>query len=953
MVVCGTPSPAQDVVLANSHVSASFGSRGMLSIRAFAGDVPIAFSKDEWALAIDHVRLSSEDAGQPRRTSNEHEIAYTFEQNGYKVQAVYRLEESWDFVSKQLTVLTAPKRSFTVESVSLLDFGLAQPVDSSFVPTTYLPHFLISPKESKDRIETSDYGIFLRYPRQQGLMLLVQNPFLHVKQEPHGVTLNYLPDMGWDNAWGSFSSDIACIGPYRQTENYIAAQLVREWEIPQTPVPASANGADRAEVEAFTAAVRAFVIHPAPQPISVEVGWTLNDYQIDIGTPEGLAEYKRLIDSTAELGIANLLYTGADSKVALMHDDTDTWRAEHLLWLDLGQGIREGKWDPDSSHLPAEVGELLDYAKSKNVKLLAYVYPSLPFAQDKSWLAMNKWKEYQEWPSASLASRAFQDFLIKELLTFKKRTGIGGYSFDYAFLNLSGSSAYAQWNGWRRVLESLRRADPNIVIDGRQTYQMFGPWSWLGGSYPHPSGSDEQAESFMPFPDLHFDRVSADRIRFVNYWYRNYEFAPQILIPGYTTHQTERSRNIPPDSETGGHPQRVETSYTRYRPRDWDYLGYRYSFLSSIATGGWNNVVNMIPSRDPEEAKHFSEQDKAWIRQWLQWTVEHKEYLLHTRTILGQPAVGKLDGTAAIIKDHGYLFLFNPNYRRLTAHLRLDSSIGLTSGTHFLLKEVDPQNGRRIGKPGAGIWSYGDEVELPLDGTSATVLEIVPYIPQSQPLIFNAARNTHSPTTHVDHGRMEVDWVVGEPGTVEEVGVLLPQAHTLHKVQINGAEVPFDQKGNYIAAHVHFSGERFAKAEQVSLSPSVDGALQGTFQVPARVHEQMVKRQQAWPIPWTKEDYETTWLAPGRLLLFVQMADPKDDEEIHLNLDGKLVHLLRAYTSVRVHQRAFVGLYADVSDITLEVPHKLEVRLPAKDGARFQGIFFDNVEPDWTEKVGH
>jgi hypothetical protein len=58
------------------------------------------------------------------------------------------------------------------------------------------------------------------------------------------------------------------------------------------------------------------------------------------------------------------------------------------------------------------------------------------------------------------------------------------------------------------------------------------PWVWLAGSYPHPTGNDEQPESFTPYPDLHFDRVSADRIRFVNYWYRNYQF---ITITGATS----------------------------------------------------------------------------------------------------------------------------------------------------------------------------------------------------------------------------------------------------------------------------------------------------------------------------------------------------------------------------------------------------------------------------------
>src|SRR5437879_4304404 len=103
----------------------------------------------------------------------------------------------------------------------------------------------------------------------------------------------------------------------------------------------------------------------------------------------------------------------------------------------------------------------------------------------------------------------------------------------------------------------------------------------------------------------------------------------------------------------------VKMMYTGYRQRDWDYLGYRYSFISSIATGGWNSVVDMIPARDREEFLNFSSSDKAWIRHWLGWADTNAEYLRHTRTILGQPGIGKADGTSALVRDHGYLFLFN------------------------------------------------------------------------------------------------------------------------------------------------------------------------------------------------------------------------------------------------------------------------------------------------------
>src|SRR5262249_12389373 len=140
----------------------------------------------------------------------------------------------------------------------------------------------------------------------------------------------------------------------------------------------------------------------------------------------------------------------------------------------------------------------------------------------------------------NLASKSWQDDLIETLVAFRARTGVAGFSFDHTFLNYSGTSAYAQWAGWQRILRGIRQRMPDIVIDGRQAYHLYGPWSWLAGNYPHPPFNDEQPESFVPFPDLHFDRVSADRERYTAFRYRNYEFAPSELVPGFITHQTPR-----------------------------------------------------------------------------------------------------------------------------------------------------------------------------------------------------------------------------------------------------------------------------------------------------------------------------------------------------------------------------------------------------------------------------
>jgi hypothetical protein len=939
----------QQLELKNGNAVAEVGPRGLISMTDTASGARIEFAADEWSMRLGEETLRSEDATPKIRRTADNEVTLEYDLAAYQVDAVYVIRPGWKFVSKQLRVSRAPAQNFTVKSVVPWALKLRTPVQSDFVPSVYVPQFGMTLEQSRKSLPGKDYGAFLRLEGGNGAFVTVQNPFLEVHRESDSLTVSYAPEMEWQTAWGTFASDIACLGAYHLSGKRNGREMVKEWHAPDAH--AAADGMDTAEVEAFTECVRAFLIHPSADPISVLVGWTLNDYQIDAGTREGRDEYKRIIDTAADLGIETLLYGPGNSQTADRKQSADTWGWEYVLWLGMGQQIRKNQWDPEKDAIPPSVAEMLDHARQKHVGLLAYVYPSIPYEKDPSWI-VEQGTGSGEAPAkyATLASRALQDYLIHELIAFKKRTGIAGYSFDYSFLNMPGSSSYAQWYGWQRVIETVRREFPSIVIDGRQTYQEYGPWSWLAGSYPHPTGNDEQPESFKPYPDLHFDRVSANRARFVNYWYRNYQFAPEEVIPGYATHQTERSRNLPAVS---GKAPVAETVYTRFRPRDWDYLGYRYSFLSSIATAGWNNVVDMIPARDPEEWRHFSAKDKAWIREWLQWTVRNKEYLRRTRTILQQPAMGNVDGTAAIIGDHGFLFLFNPNYRKLGADVCLDESVGLTAGEHYLLKEIYPFAGRVLGKEGMGVWSRGDRVHMELDGTSATVIEVVPATGNDRPIIFNAAAlSAEAPPQAALHGTtLALTHAAGRPGITEKIGVLLSADARISEMRVNGNAEHFRQTGRYVEAEVPFAGQRFEQAQEVALTRSDDGGLEGAFAVPQRIIDQLQARKRAWPIPWTPEDYQTTWLAPERLLLFVQAADGTDSAKVAATLDDKPIEFIPAYTSTRVHAPSFVGFYADLSRIAPDVKHTIKLHLQGPEPGKLQGVFFDNVEPELTEIV--
>ena len=101
------------------------------------------------------------------------------------------------------------------------------------------------------------------------------------------------------------------------------------------------------------------------------------------------------------------------------------------------------------------------------------------------------------------------------------------------------------------------------------------------------------------------------------------------------------------------------------------------------------------------------------------------------------------------------------------------------------------------------------------------------------------------------------------------------------------------------------------------------------------------------------EDPRGAPAAPHRRRRGRPRAVPKDSWDVSLAIDGKPVQVRKAYGSVypQVVERTFLGFYADVSSLAPEVAHELELVLPALEPGQFQGLFFENVEPEFTSEV--
>lgn len=73
--------------------------------------------------------------------------------------------------------------------------------------------------------------------------------------------------------------------------------------------------------------------------------------------------------------------------------------------------------------------------------------------------------------------------------------------------------------------------------------------------------------------------------------------------------------------------------------------------------------------------------------------------------------------------------------------------------------------------------------------------------------------------------------------------------------------------------------------------------------------------------------------------------------QISLKIDGEDTILQRAYTSIRPNPRCFAGYYADLSSLEADKTHVVELALPSLEPGRFQGLFFENVETEYTDRL--
>ena len=416
------------------------------------------------------------------------------------LHVVYTLEAEWRFVRKHVTLVNTSAEGAEATTVASLSQRLSFAVDA-FAETAVMANSNWQPNK--------DHAIFLRTAVAAGSLALFascQSPFCSFSTAADAqlsVTATQPVGVALVNAYGeAFTTDGFVVGAYVLSPHWhllppasspsSSSSSSSTFQSSPRPsalsaVPERPNSLNFAERVAFSDCVERFWVGPPRRSsLRLNVGWDENDYEVDISTAQGVEQYRRILDRNAQLGITHLIFAPQNSAVSSRVNATDSWGWEEALWLTLGEHVRLGLWVPGRDAVPPSIQGLLDYAASRGVRLMAYVYPPLAFRADgdEAWLFGGDC-------CASLASVRFQRYLASTLIAFTQATGIGGMAFDYNGYGDGAHTTYSQWRGWHWILRQLREHFPDFAMDHRQIMHAEGPWSWLTGSYAEPLQGDE------------------------------------------------------------------------------------------------------------------------------------------------------------------------------------------------------------------------------------------------------------------------------------------------------------------------------------------------------------------------------------------------------------------------------------------------------------------------------
>ena len=130
-------------------------------------------------------------------------------------------------------------------------------------------------------------------------------------------------------------------------------------------------------------------------------------------------------------------------------------------------------------------------------------------------------------------------------------------------------------------------------------------------------------------------------------------------------------------------------------------------------------------------------ENRDFLEKWRDWATKNHAYLKVKRDLFDCPGDSAVDGSAHIIKDRGFLFLFPGGFDKKINHakvLRASVPVSRWLGLDeepvalYQIKEVYPREGTDL-----GVYRYGEELSYDMPNESAVILSLEPAAGGSRP----------------------------------------------------------------------------------------------------------------------------------------------------------------------------------------------------------------------------
>lgn len=588
-------------------------------------------------------------------------------------------------------------------------------------------------------------NLFLR-SQKGGAILGLAYPYQELlrSQDGKAFTLAYEVDAGVP-AGGQFATEDLFVGTYA----YTGLGIYKPFEkVPYRFVTPDPEERDLGEIWAMQDYVRTKVpYHPiqnANQFLLLLNSWWA-------GLP--LDKLEPAIDLMASLGVPDV--STRESYFGIVDHISATKELENL---------------PDGYRipLPEAAKRMIAYSRTKGGKLISFVAPCRPFRTEWEWRSKDgKPSMYGELHSICFADRKAAEFAVNLWDGMIKDSGTDVLAFDGRILtsfsevdlgedpigplpcyatghgHKPGHNYYQDYQNGQYILRELRRRNPGVFLE---VY-----WG-LKRAYPWGLQAVNGCESIYESNGHQDDRMQS--------WHnQNYR-----MMPNYVNFAQVRGHT---DQEL------------------------RKEILSGISITSHLQIGVGVKLLDKLDNQQF-------FRKWTQWAAENFRFLNVKRDLFGQPWSVPLDGSAHIIEDRGYLFLFNECANDQVGSVPLNAWIGLTKGDLLNIKQIYP-NEQWLAR---GV-KRGEAIHIPVAASDVVIVSVEPVSTADRALPEIIWHNLGKAELKLTAQELAITRLDGYQGQRREIAVVT-NGVVLKRVIVNGQETPFHATGNLILAEVAF-----------------------------------------------------------------------------------------------------------------------------------------------------